>query len=560
MLICGVKVSHDAAVALIDGNRLLFSIELEKLNNNDRYTALDHLESIEEILHREGVDPRDIDRFVLDGWYPPSGAAKPVVSSRLNGFSLSLPVAPYVGETDGGNPLRSDFFPGVSGSVLQRGYNSYPHVSGHVMSSYCSSPFATRGEDAIVLAWDGGTLPRCYWVDWAARRVKSLGVLFPLVGNMFGDFCAQLPPFFHDETGLSHETLTRHDLEVPGKAMAYAALGYVEPTAFSVFDSLLDELDPVSTSAATQLGKTVITRRDNLFPGLSNADLVATFQAYLGNALCEGLARLLQRNFEGRTLNMCLSGGCALNIKWNSQLRASGMFRDIWVPPFPNDAGSAIGAACCEMASQGGHFDLEWNVYSGPRLQVSELPGGWDARSHDECDIAALMHHENEPVAVLHGRAELGPRALGNRSILAPAVDPEMKHRLNMIKGRADYRPVAPICLTAHAAKVFEPGGADPYMVFEHRMRTDWANRLPAIVHIDGTARLQTIETNAAGSCVGRILQHYERLSGIPVLCNTSANLGGRGFFSSAAAAASWGRIRYVWSDGTLYVKRTMDF
>ncbi len=269
--------------------------------------------------------------------------------------------------------------------------------------------------------------------------------------------------------------------------------------------------------------------------------------------LADALARVLHERFRGRQPNLCLSGGCALNIKWNGMLRDSGMFAELWVPPFPNDSGAAIGAACCEMVRAGGARALDWNVYSGPALNSAELPAGWAERACDERQLAELLHRENEPVVVLHGRAELGPRALGNRSILAPATSPAMKDRLNDIKGRAAYRPVAPICLETRASEVFAPGGSDRYMVFEHRMRPGWAERVPAVVHLDGTARLQTIDPAAAGTASGRILREYERLSGIPVLCNTSANLGGHGFFADVATAARWGRTRYVWSDGTLY-------
>jgi carbamoyltransferase len=237
-------------------------------------------------------------------------------------------------------------------------------------------------------------------------------------------------------------------------------------------------------------------------------------------------------------------------------LRGSGLFEEIWIPPFPNDSGAAIGAACCEMFRESGHLALEWDVYSGPALARGAVPAGWRLQPADERRVAQLLHVEGEPVVVLSGRAEIGPRALGNRSILAPTTDPGMKDRLNAMKERAPYRPVAPICLTERAAEVFVPGGRDPYMLFEHRMRPGWAERVAAVVHLDGTARLQTID-ESAGSAAGRILAAYEELSGIPVLCNTSANLSGRGFFPDVASAARWGGTRHIWSDGCLYTNTT---
>jgi carbamoyltransferase len=303
----------------------------------------------------------------------------------------------------------------------------------------------------------------------------------------------------------------------------------------------------------TLLDQLVNEQRDSLFAGMSNADIIASFQEYLGDLLLKRLTEVVGERFPGERPNLCIGGGCALNIKWNSVIRNSGIFRDVWVPPFPNDAGAAIGTAACELFRTAESPALEWGVYAGPMVTEGELPEGWTVRPCDERQLAELLHVEGEPVVVLSGRAELGPRALGNRSILAPAVDAGMKKRLNEMKERADYRPVAPLCLTERAPEIFDPGTPDLYMLFDHQMRPGWAEKVPAIVHLDNSARLQTIDSSV-DSAAARILREYERISGIPVLCNTSANYNGSGFFPDVASAARWGRTRYVWSDGRLYV------
>jgi carbamoyltransferase len=165
-----------------------------------------------------------------------------------------------------------------------------------------------------------------------------------------------------------------------------------------------------------------------------------------------------------------------------------------------------------------------------------------------------VLHKTGEPVVLLHGRAELGPRALGGRSIIAPAADPAMKQRLNDIKKREHYRPVAPICLAEHAPGIFSPGTPDPYMLFDHEIRPDWRDQIPAVIHLDGTARLQTVGPSD-DPMLRELLAVYHDLSGIPVLCNTSANLHGSGFFPDVASALNWGKVRYVWTGGILHEK-----
>jgi carbamoyltransferase len=120
------------------------------------------------------------------------------------------------------------------------------------------------------------------------------------------------------------------------------------------------------------------------------------------------------------------------------------------------------------------------------------------------------------------------------------------------MKSREWYRPVAPICLESEAARVFDPGSPDPYMLFAHQVRPEWREFVPAIVHVDGSARLQTIRSEQ-NSIVAELLHAYEQVSGIPLLCNTSANRKGCGFFPDLRSATDWLQARHVWCEGRLY-------
>jgi carbamoyltransferase len=340
-------------------------------------------------------------------------------------------------------------------------------------------------------------------------------------------------------------------LPVSGKAMAYAALDPPSPEAVRVMDEVTRAVIPIDAALRSYLwSQRVLGRLAGA--GLSDAAILASFQEHLFQLLAEGLRAVFAGRPELVGLPICLSGGCALNIKWNAGLRRSGMFENVWVPPFPNDAGSAIGAACAEMVRRTGQSALDWTVFSGPTVVRNQEPEpGWASRPCEIEELAKILEVQREPVLVVSGRAELGPRALGHRSIIAPATSQAMRDRLNDIKEREWYRPVAPICLEHRAAEVFDPGVRDPYMLFDHNIRPEWRDRIPAVMHVDGSARLQTVGPDNA--LMHRLLTAYERSTGIPVLCNTSANFKGRGFFPDVVSAMRWGRTRYVWSEGTLF-------
>src|SRR3954451_6465108 len=330
MLICGIKVSHDAGIAVINDGELLCSIEIEKLENRHRYSSLGDLGRVAQILKSEGLDPADIDQFVVDGWFvqgvDDTEVTDPAVLAARGGGRLPIPVAPYQ-DRQGGSPLARYSFADHSFSASADGYASYHHVSNHLLGGYCSSPFAARGEDALVLVWDGGTVPRLYAVTAATGTVRPLTDLLPITGDMFGEFSSHLDPFFRDTDGFTPDQIMRHHLSVAGKAMAYAALGRPEEEAYPVFDDVLAEFPCFSAESSKAVSAKLtgmIGRRGELLSGLSDADLIATFQKYLGNRLVDSLTSCLRDLGLAAPPNLVMAGGCALNIKWITRLRHSG--------------------------------------------------------------------------------------------------------------------------------------------------------------------------------------------------------------------------------------------
>jgi carbamoyltransferase len=150
------------------------------------------------------------------------------------------------------------------------------------------------------------------------------------------------------------------------------------------------------------------------------------------------------------------------------------------------------------------------------------------ARPDNLAEEVAAALARNLVVAWFQGRAEFGPRALGHRSLLADPRDADNLERLNDIKGREQFRPVAPMVPVHRAREIFDGGPLpSPYMLFTHRVQPRWAHRIPAAVHVDGTARLQTVDP-AAEPLVAEMLQAFERRTGVPVVINTSLNVAGR--------------------------------
>ncbi|MGN9759907.1 carbamoyltransferase N-terminal domain-containing protein [Streptomyces sp. SD31] len=570
MIICGLKLTHDGAVALIEDGQLVFSVEVEKLANNPRYSQVESSSIITTLLRDFGYQPSDVDRWVIDGW---DGKHAGYANLTDQGKPVTLNLAPYR-ETDA---VPDVFEPGHEGTFPLAGesrpYSSYVHIAGHIASAYCTSDFALRGEPSFVLVWDGGLFPRLYWVD-PERGVENGGELFPLIGHTYATAAHHFGPFRR-----ANEASTVDDLSVAGKLMAYIALGKPQQAILDVLRSTFAEhFESESDRTAefrSKVGGFGSTSEPSMSfvhayfrdvqerlagAGFSDEDVLASVHQFLEDMLIERLvAKVKAWKGEG-PWNMCFVGGCALNIKWNSAIRRQDLFTDVWVPPFPNDSGSAIGAAALGLVAEKGRpVAIGWNPRLGPALKPTpEVPEGWRTTPCSPEELAALLHETGEPVVVLNGRAELGPRALGGRSILAAAVEPRMKTVLNDVKKREPYRPVAPICLEEHAPGIFSPGTPDPHMLFDHVVRPEWRDRVPAILHLDDTARLQTVGTED-DETLRRILVAYHELSGVPVLCNTSANLNGSGFFPDVASALEWGRVDMVWSEDTLYRKVTSD-
>lgn len=553
MIYCGLKLTHDSTIAIFDNEKLVFSTEIEKINNNNRHAILSDNEIIEFILSENNIRIKDVDQFIVDGWIG-DGLRFGEIRTVNRQKKLLLKVAPYHEKNCRESILKKFQFEGLKIGSSKVKFSSFTHVAGHVFSAYCTSEFAKRGEDSLILVWDGGMHPRIYFYSPRLKSPVNLGPLFYLGANIYSIFCQNFGPF------KINTNVIKDELSIAGKVMAYVAYGKKNNLVLRVlretYQSTINESRKYRCISNYPFLFTEMFKRNIFKEDVSDEDIITTFHFFLEEMLLLGLKNKLIEH-KIKCTNICIAGGAALNIKWNNAIRMSNLFKEIWIPPFPNDSGSAIGSVCCEIVkTKNGSTNIDWNVYQGPNIKKSSHNSAeWVKSKLCIADLAKILYNEGEPVIVLNGNSEIGPRALGNRSILASPTLPYMKDVLNRIKYRESFRPVAPICIEDKAHLYFDPGFKDPYMLFEHNVRTDFREILPAICHKDGTARLQTVSAQSS-PFLYMLLVEFEKLSGIPILCNTSANFKGSGFFPDIDSAVRWNKVNYIWSDDTLLERK----
>lgn len=261
-------------------------------------------------------------------------------------------------------------------------------------------------------------------------------------------------------------------------------------------------------------------------------DIAHSLQAVLEETVAQMVGWLHK---ESGATTLCMAGGVALNCVMNARIRDNGPFSQVWIQPAAGDAGTSLGAALWIDAKERGARSRSWtmdHVFLGPSFDDCEIEAFLKQakipyrRAADIAEETAALLARNKVIGWFQGRLEFGPRSLGARSILASPIDPGMQAHLNLIKDREDFRPVAPVVLEEEAAEWFVNCDVSPFMTFIYDVRPDKVDRIPAVRHVDGTARVQTIN-RSQNPAYYDLLKAFARRTGVPVLVNTSFNTRG---------------------------------
>ena len=496
MKILSYNPGHDGAVAFLEDGRLLFSIEAEK-DSNYRYSAI----SVAQVLDAVGELDALPDVVCMSGWWPLDHHEFLHGSSRNGGYRG---VASGAAIIDKGRMFkgRADYF-------------SSTHERSHILCAFGMSPLP-KGTPCYALIWEG-EMGGFYEID-ADLNITLISDVLTQPGNRYGLLYGLADPTFPKDGPYPRSSDA-------GKLMAIASFSTRSSPTTEERDLLTFLLDGPYRKLSEY---DRLDQAPHLDAGLDDPEF-RNFVGIYSDAIFERFHDFACAHLErGRPL--VIAGGCGLNCDWNSKWRETGLFSDVFVPPVANDSGSAIGTAIDAQFRYTGNPKIEWDVYAGLPFRTPEPTelDGYDVYERDDDRIAGMLAG-GLILGWAHGRYEIGPRALGNRSILAAPFRDETRVRLNEIKQREQFRPIAPVCLAEDAAEWFTCRVESPHMLFTYRATTD---AFKAVTHVNGTARLQTV-TPVSNPDLHALLEAFKAHTGFGVLCNTSLNFKTKGFINN---------------------------
>jgi len=461
-------IEHDAALSVIKDDQIVFAA------HSERYSRIKNDAALNEPLIEEAISYAGLPDYII--YYEDSYLSN---------------LRKYEAGRIGKNYLQGSVSQIETELSKYSTINKIPilnvhHHEAHAAGGFFTSPF----QEALIVVVDavGELETLSIWEGHGNSLVKIFSLPFP---HSIGLFYSAITDRLHFKPNEEEFII-----------MALAAFG--NPNYVDILKADFIFEDPIPLF---RLKKDLYKGIRNWRPEIINdADVAASAQKIIEDYILNTL-----EYFQAQTKKKYLvfSGGVALNCVLNYKIRKSKLFEDIWIMPNPGDAGSSLGAALAYLRK---HITFE-TAYLGT-----------DINREVDVKLAVSNLADGEIIGIANGRAEFGPRALGNRSVLADPRKQYMKEKVNEIKMREAFRPFAPIVLAELSSQYFDMDFVSPYMQCAVPCRQPDA--LPAVCHVDGSSRVQTIDEHSK-SATYHILKEFYNLTGCPVLLNTSLNVKG---------------------------------
>jgi carbamoyltransferase len=548
MITLGVNYTkmHDSSACIVRDGELLFAIAEERISRVKHDATFPRL-AIQACLEHSRIRADQLDE-VCFGW-PSAGpgfrhdlkcfATGGLPLTYLNLLTSTLHFLSMRHQSGGAKRFRQQF-----GNAKAR-IRFVDHHLAHALSAFAYSGFS----DAAVVVMDGRGAREAtsIWRGLSGRLEHILTIPFPdSIGFFYSEFTAYLG-------------FQRNSDE--WKVMGLAPYGHrgLDLSPFMDFEAAPYRVHPkLLASNGTAQFQEIAVRLGP--PRAAESEMEERHKniAYAAQEACETAMMNVARMALEKTCskNLCLAGGVALNSKGNGKILASGLAEEIFVQPAAADDGVALGAALAPYLDRGGRLPKAAmrHAYLGPSFgddAIETTLKTYKLRAThlgDPAKTAAELLAQGKIIGWFQGRMEFGPRALGSRSILADPRDPEMNLKVNnAVKFREWWRPFAPSLKKEAAGDFLESAKDSPFMILTAQVRPEKRRTIPAVTHVDGSARPQTVEKEI-NPLYWRLIDEFGKRTGVPVVLNTSFNLRGepivntptdalRTFFSSGMDA-----------------------
>ena len=541
MYILGINAYHGGASAcLIKDGHLIAAVEEERFKRAKYYAGFP-VEAIRYCLDNAGITAYDLDHIGLSS-NPSANLHKKVLFALSKRPSFNLIRDRLARAAKARDPQKALIEAlNLDASALKAKFHNIEHHRAHMASAFFVSPF----QEAAILSVDGsGDFVSTMWGVGRGNHIEVMGSInFPhSLGNLYttvtqwlgfpkygdeGKVMGLAPygrPVYLDQmrriVRLQRDGTFEMDLDYFASDAEGATMTWDEgtPTLGTFYSQKFVDLLGPPRQPRTEISE-------------HHQNVAASLQAMLEEAEFN-LVNMLQRRTAQKAL--CMAGGVALNSAFNGKVLPNTPFEDIYIQPAAGDAGTALGVCYYiyhQLLDQPRTYVLD-HAYTGPRFTNGRIAQTLDGYGlgYDELDDDQLVKRAAEIVAQgdvlgwFQGRMEWGPRALGNRSIIADPRRDDMKDILNdRVKHRERFRPFAPSILLEAVGDYFDQTYPDPFMIKVYNVLPEKRAEIPAVTHVDGTGRLQTVHRDT-NPLYWQLIKEFENLTGVPVVLNTSFN------------------------------------